>query len=75
LSTLVSLIAINRTTSIPSLLLIAFGIEIGVFVIDGENMLSQNESPRVYSGILNGMAVPTGGNFVDASCLSVPGLS
>ncbi len=50
----------KRTTSIPGLLLIAFGIGAGIFVIDEEDMLSQHESPRVGSGILSGMALLSG---------------
>ncbi|MEN8773945.1 MAG: hypothetical protein ABF379_04820 [Akkermansiaceae bacterium] len=47
-------------TSILGLLLIAFGIGVGIFVIDEEDTLSLHESSRIGSGLVSGLAILSG---------------
>ena len=47
-------------TSVLALLLIAFGIGVGIFVIDEEDRLSQHESARIGTGIVSGLAILSG---------------
>lgn len=46
--------------SILALLLIAFGIGVGIFVVDEEDTLSQHESSRIGSGLVGGLAILSG---------------